>query len=83
MINCETLMGKPVPDTEQNAAICICPDCPTYQKSNLTGILYCAKGKSVESVVDLTCICSNCPVAKQHGLTQLYYCMQGKSADLK
>ncbi|XHH10018.1 MAG: DUF2769 domain-containing protein [Candidatus Bathyarchaeia archaeon] len=76
-------MGNPVPDNPQNVKLCICPTCPTYKKSGLTGILYCAKDKAAEKVVTVNCICPNCPIYKQYGLDQLYYCAQGKSADIK
>jgi hypothetical protein len=76
-------MGNPVLDNPQNVALCICPTCPTYKKSNLTGILYCSKGKAKEKIATAGCICPNCPVYKQNGLDQMYYCQQGKSADFK
>ncbi|MCL1978006.1 MAG: DUF2769 domain-containing protein [Candidatus Bathyarchaeota archaeon] len=76
-------MGNLVVDNAQNAQSCICPQCPTYKKSELTGILYCAKGKAAESAEAAGCICPNCPVAKQYNLDQPYYCMKGKSVDLK
>jgi hypothetical protein len=76
-------MGNPVPDNEQNNQLCLCPSCPTYQKSGLTNNVFCARGKAKEKVIAVSCPCPNCPVYKQYSLNQLYYCLQGKSADIK
>ena len=39
-----------IPDNEENVKNCICPSCPTYINSSLTGTLFCARGKAKESV---------------------------------
>ncbi len=68
-----------VPDTAANVKQCICPGCPTYVKSKLTGILYCSKGKARETVVKDGCICPTCPVWKTYNLQDNYYCNIGKA----
>ncbi|MCW4000150.1 MAG: DUF2769 domain-containing protein [Candidatus Bathyarchaeota archaeon] len=75
-------MGNPVLDNQENAALCICPSCPTYLKSKLTGTLFCARGKANQNASSVGCICATCPVYLNNSLSQLYYCMQGKSQDL-
>jgi hypothetical protein len=73
-------MSISVPDTDENVKMCLCPDCPTYKGSNLTGILFCAKGKAKEDVKNASCICPECPVSGKYGLKQQYYC-KGKTAE--
>lgn len=68
-----------VPDTVDNVKLCICPGCPTYRKSKLTGILYCGKGKAQETVDKDGCICPTCSVWKKYKLQNNYYCSIGKA----
>jgi methylamine---glutamate N-methyltransferase subunit C len=70
-------------DNDENLKLCLCPDCPTYKKSNLTGILFCAKGKAKEKVKSVSCNCPTCAVFAKNGLNQMYYCIIGKAADNK
>jgi len=76
-------MGNPVVDNEENAKLCMCPTCPTYQKSNLSGNVFCARGKAQEKIKVANCICPNCSVFKNYSLDQMYYCAKGKSIDIK
>jgi hypothetical protein len=69
-----------VPDTEENVKMCFCPDCPTYKSFNLTGILFCAKGKAKEDVKSVSCICPSCPVFAKYKLKRQYYC-KGKTGE--
>ncbi|MGE5637267.1 MAG: DUF2769 domain-containing protein [Chloroflexota bacterium] len=69
-----------VPDIPENVKQCICPGCPTYKTSKLTGILFCGKGKAKEPVVQKGCDCPRCPVWKKYGLKDQYYCVNGKAA---
>jgi Protein of unknown function (DUF2769) len=71
-----------VPDNEENVKLCLCPVCPTYKNSNLTGTLFCAKGKAKEKVKSVSCNCPTCPVFAKYGLKQNYYCIKGKAADV-
>lgn len=63
--------------------MCLCPGCPTYQKSRFSNNVFCAKGKAKESVVRAGCLCPNCEVFTKYALDQMYYCAIGKSADLR
>ena len=74
--------GIEVPDTEENMKMCICPTCPTYKGSNLTGGLYCAKGKAATPITTLGCVCPKCPVFAKYGLKTGYFCFKGKSLDV-
>jgi hypothetical protein len=67
-------MGK-VADTQENLAECICEDCPSKPQDGLR--LYCAKGKSPESVRHRGCICDDCKNYVVCGLTKGYYCDEG------
>lgn len=68
-----------VDDTIENVKLCICPGCPTYKESKLTGILFCGKGKAKEPVKQKDCICPKCPVWKNYKLQDNYYCVNGKA----
>ncbi len=70
-------------DNEENLKLCLCPDCPTYQSSNLTGILFCAKGKAKEKVKSVSCNCPTCSVFTKYRLMQMYYCIKGKAVEGK
>ncbi len=76
-------LGNAVLDNEENAKLCICPTCPTYKKSNLTGNVFCARDKAKEKVATNGCLCPNCAVYKNYSLDQMYYCSKGKSIDIK
>ncbi len=76
-------LGNPAPDDEENAKLCLCPTCPTYKKSNLTGNVFCARGKAEEKVKAAGCLCPNCAVFKKYSLDQMYYCVKGESADIQ
>jgi hypothetical protein len=73
-------MAISVPDIEENVKLCMCPGCPTYKGSNLTGSLFCAKGKAKEKVKSASCNCPECLVFAKYGLNQMYYCIKGKAA---
>jgi len=69
----------PVTDNEENIKICLCPECPTYKTSHLTGILFCGKGKAKEQVKTISCNCPVCPIFAKYGLNDMYYCVKGKA----
>jgi hypothetical protein len=68
-----------VPDTPDNVKQCICPGCPTFRGSKLSGILFCAKGKARETVKQQGCNCPKCPVWQKYALKDQYYCSIGKA----
>ena len=74
-------MGVIVADNPENAKACICPGCPTFKESRLSGLLFCARGKTSESVKQKGCICPNCSVWKKNNLIDQYYCAIGRSAN--
>jgi hypothetical protein len=78
----ELEMGVMVPDTAENTKMCICPWCPTFRESKLSGILFCAKGKAKEMVKEKGCNCPKCAVWKNYKLQDQYYCDTRKTADL-
>ncbi len=67
-------MGR-VPDTEGNMAKCICGECPSKPKDEMG--LYCATGKSPDSVRRRGCACGDCPNWGEYGLSKGYYCDEG------
>lgn len=66
-----------VADTGDNAASCICPNCPTYNECMTGGgsVLFCARGKSDCDVERQGCICGECPVQSQYRNSGMYYCV--------
>ncbi len=72
-------MAVMVPDTMENMKMCICSGCPTFRESKLTGILFCAKGKAAETVIEKGCNCPKCAVWITYKLQNQYYCSAGKA----
>ena len=75
-------MSVTVADSAENAKACICASCSTFIESRLSGLLFCARGKAIESVRQKTCICPYCAVWKNNKLKDQYYCAVGKSSDI-
>jgi hypothetical protein len=64
-----------VPETQENKSKCQCvKGCPTYDKSGLTGVLYCSTGKSKETPKRSGCYCPGCEVWAAYNLDRTYYC---------
>ena len=60
-----------IPDNEENVKNCISPTCPTYTNSNLTGTLFCPRGKAKEPVKSVSCPWPACPVYSKYGLSMV------------
>jgi hypothetical protein len=75
-------MTNSIPDNEENVKLCICPACPTYKNSSLTGTLFCVRGKAKEPVKSASCPCPACPVFSKYGLRLQYYCITGKATEV-
>lgn len=67
-------MGK-VPDSPENAAVCICAGCPSKNQDGQS--LYCARGKSPAAVELGKCACRWCPLWSAYGLEKDSYCAEG------
>jgi len=81
----ENHMGAKVEDTQENLKMCVCPNCPTFKNSQLSGGLFCAKGKATEEEIDILqagCLCWDCIVFDKYNLELEYYCVRGKSAEI-
>lgn len=63
-----------VPDTEENAKLCVCSGCPSFPQDCGKDILYCARGKSGCDIHADGCLCSICAVYSKYDLSELYYC---------
>lgn len=65
-----------VPDTKEDAGLCICPNCPTYNECMEKGgqMLYCARERSDCEVIRQGCICGQCPIASQYLLSERFFC---------
>lgn len=64
-----------VPDNQELSGQCICGQCPSYPGKEPW--LYCARGKSPQTVNQQGCLCPGCPVQQQYDLDHLYYCVNG------
>jgi hypothetical protein len=71
--------ARRVADTEENAKICACPLCPTYDEcmKGRGELLYCARASSDCEVVRKGCVCGQCTVAVRARLSLNYYCANG------
>jgi len=81
-VKSEEKSGIDVPDTADNMGLCICPECPTFKGSPLSGGFFCAKGATEEAIKKLGCICGKCPITAKYGLRTGYFCFKGKSKDV-
>ncbi len=70
---------KVVKDSGENYDRCLCYStrCPTYNKSKLSGGLFCARGKSAVTPEKKGCICFLCPVWDEHKLKAVFFCSHG------
>ena len=68
-----------VKDTQENFEICLqpgnCASCPTYPKGSGEG-LFCARGRSKQSLEKKGCNCPECPIWIENGLSGMYYCIK-------
>ena len=65
-----------VPNTDENAKQCHCPDCPTYNDCMTTRDehLFCSRGDTKCNLDEEGCICGECPVWEEYGIKSFYYC---------
>jgi hypothetical protein len=64
-----------VPDSEENAAACLCGNCPSKNDDSMA--FYCVKGKSALPVERGFCACRWCPLWSGYGLQKDFYCADG------
>ncbi len=71
--------NKVVPDTEENAKRCRCPECPVYNecldKNNER--LFCSRGSTKCTIEKKGCLCLHCPNEIEYWLNSLFYCEKG------
>ncbi len=61
-----------IPDTAENAAACLCANCPSKVAEDRT--FYCVKGCSSLPVTRGFCACRWCPLWSCYGLAGDFYC---------
>jgi hypothetical protein len=68
-----------VENTNENYAKCLCytERCPTYNRSSLNGGLFCARGRSDETLEKKGCVCPSCPVWAECKLNGVFFCVYG------
>lgn len=68
-----------VPDVQENADICICPGCPTYDKcmGDAHLRLFCSRGDTECDPKSRGCMCGQCPVWSEFKLGEYYFCLEG------
>jgi hypothetical protein len=65
---------------EESKALCICPDCPTYNECAQTKneLFYCGIGQSPTCITkEQGCVCPACPITEKLGLTKQFFCTRG------
>lgn len=66
-----------VPDTFEEAARCICGQCPS-KPQDIRGF-YCARGASTAAVAHRGCLCGECQIQIDYDLYTEYYCEVGRA----
>jgi hypothetical protein len=61
-----------IPDTPDNAAACLCGNCPSKVPDDRT--FYCVKGHSQATVTRGFCACGWCPLWSCYALAGDFYC---------
>lgn len=65
---------------EENKALCICPNCPTYNEcaQKKGELLFCLLGGSPACITEEAgCVCPACPVTDKMDLSNDYFCTRG------
>lgn len=72
-----------VPDTEENAEKCLCPDCPAYNEcmKNNHESFFCSRGSTECEIDKRGCLCLHCPNEIEYRLNTFYYCEKGAATD--
>jgi len=74
-----------VPNTDENAGKCICPNCPTWKSDACAAEknerLYCGRGKTACDLKDKGCICGECPMWFRYNLSKGYFCFNGAAEE--
>jgi glutamate synthase domain-containing protein 2 len=63
-----------VPDTEENRADCLCPQCPSFSHYCRGERLYCSVGSTPCEIQAKGCLCPECAIYEIYHLDQLYFC---------
>jgi hypothetical protein len=68
-----------VENTKENFEKCLCytERCPTYDKTGLTGGLFCVQGRSEKTTEKKGCVCPSCPIWAASKLNALFFCVYG------
>ncbi len=66
-------------DNDNNAGMCLCPGCPTYNDCMRGNDehLFCARGDTQCIPSPNGCICGECPVWAENDLNSYYFCREG------
>lgn len=75
--------NKIVPDTEENAERCRCPDCPVYNEcmDNNNERLFCSRGSTRCNFEKRGCLCLHCPNEIEYRLNSFVYCEKGAATE--
>ena len=72
-----------VPNTEENAKRCRCPQCPVYNEcmENKEELLFCSRGSSGCELQKRGCLCLHCPNEIEYRLNSFFYCQKGRATE--
>jgi hypothetical protein len=69
---------------KESAEICkdYCGNCPSYEDTGETALVFCATGKSDKIKEEKGCLCPGCPIQTDlMGLRWDYYCTKGSARE--
>jgi len=75
--------SKVVPDTEENASRCRCPECPVYNEclKDNEELLFCSRGNTECKIQKRGCLCLHCPNEIEYKLNSFFYCQKGAATE--
>lgn len=72
-----------MPDTDENAERCRCPECPVYNDcmDNNNERLFCSRGNTDCNIEKRGCLCLHCLNEIEYKLNSFFYCQKGAATE--
>lgn len=79
------LMSRPKEERDKRIAdltkLCTCAECPTYEGTGETKLLFCIMGKGSAIKTEKECFCAPCPVTDAVELRTNFHCTRGSGLE--